>query len=113
MLVGSRPDDFSKAERSLKDQTPPPMNTMLEKQSREDALKKLANRKAMITMDVLPTSSKYYKLYSLTDFLFQTGVLHNLCANNWLPLLTLVTATNNHYSLLQIQINLIQRKQQK
>ena len=40
----------------LQKQTPPPMNTMLDKQSREEAIAKKKARDSMTMVDVLPTN---------------------------------------------------------
>lgn len=47
---------FREAADELRDITPPPMNTMLEKQSRDDAVAKSMERKAMGTVSVPPTT---------------------------------------------------------
>ena len=54
--MGASKDERKAAAKELKDKTPPPMNTMVEKQSRGDALEKKAARSKMITQNVPPTT---------------------------------------------------------
>ena len=49
-------DDLKAAAKELKDKTPPPMNTMMEKQSRVDALAKREARSKMVTENIPPTT---------------------------------------------------------
>lgn len=44
------------AKEKLKEMTPSPMNTMLQKQSKQDAIKKHIERKQMKAVDVPPTT---------------------------------------------------------
>lgn len=48
-------DELDAAAKILKHNTPLPMNTMLTKQPRDEAIKKWSERKAMVIMDVPPT----------------------------------------------------------
>ena len=48
-------NELSLAIENLKQKTPAPMNVMLEKQPREEALQKRAERKKIVTQDVPPT----------------------------------------------------------
>ncbi len=47
---------LEKDRKGIKDMTPKPMNTMLTKQPRDEAIKKRTERKAMVTKDVPPTA---------------------------------------------------------
>ncbi len=47
---------LKEAADELRDRTPAPMDTMLEKQSRDDAVKKSIERKAMGNVNVPPTT---------------------------------------------------------
>ena len=49
-------DDLMAAAKELKDKTPPPMNTMINKQSRGDALAKRRARSEMVTPSIPPTA---------------------------------------------------------
>ena len=49
-------DELKGAADKLKDMTPSPMNTMLEKESRSSAVKKKIERSKKITEDVPPTT---------------------------------------------------------
>ena len=54
--MGTSNDELEVAAKELKDITPPPMNTMMEKQSRSDALEKRAARCKLTTQNVPPTT---------------------------------------------------------
>jgi hypothetical protein len=47
---------LNKAEKDLKLMTPLPMNSMLNKQSKDETIQKHSARKAMTTIDVPPTN---------------------------------------------------------
>ena len=47
---------LEKERKAIKEMTPKPMNTMLTKQPKEEAIKKHQKRKAMVAKDVPPTS---------------------------------------------------------
>ena len=47
---------LKKESKNLKEMTPQPMNTMLLKQPRDEAIKKRSERKAMVVKDVPPTA---------------------------------------------------------
>lgn len=55
-LVAEQREQLADAMQELHDMNPPPMNTMLEKQSREDAVQKRTERKGMTVQDVPPTT---------------------------------------------------------
>ena len=55
-LVAEQREQLADATQELHDMNPPPMNTMLEKQSREDAVQKRTERKGMTVQDVPPTT---------------------------------------------------------
>jgi len=46
---------LKKAQKELKTMTPPPMNTMLQKQPKSQALKKREDRRQMLVEDVPPS----------------------------------------------------------
>ena len=66
-------DDFKKAANALKEKTPAAMNTMLDKQSREKAVKKREERKKMVVKNVPPTTpgnthtEKYIQAHEVDD----------------------------------------------
>jgi hypothetical protein len=47
---------IKKIEKKLKGMTPEPMNSMLDKQSKEDAIAKKRERNKMVVQDVPPTT---------------------------------------------------------
>ena len=49
-------DNLKDAATKLQEKTPAPMNTMVEKQPRAEALQKRAERSKMVTKDVPPTT---------------------------------------------------------
>jgi len=49
-------DNMKDAATKLQEKTPAPMNTMLEKQARAEALQQRAKRIKMVTKDVPPTT---------------------------------------------------------
>ena len=49
-------DDFNGAAGKLKEMTPSPMNTMLEKETKSDAIKKKQERRKKVVEDVPPTT---------------------------------------------------------
>ena len=55
--LSSSKDELSDAVSKLQNMTPAPMNTMLEKQSREEAIAKRAKRAKIVVEDVPPTST--------------------------------------------------------
>ena len=60
-------DDISDAAKKLQEMTPAPMNSMLEKQPKEDAIEKRDKRNRMVVADVPPTTpGSYYKIYFLS-----------------------------------------------
>lgn len=54
-------DKLRDAMHELHDMNPPPMNTMLEKQSREEAIQKRTERKRKTVQDVPPMTPDYFK----------------------------------------------------
>ena len=62
--LSSSKDELEEAARKLKNMNPAPMNTMLQKQPREEAIEKRIKRSKMVVEDVPPTTSpgKLYKL---------------------------------------------------
>lgn len=61
-------EDLKDAASNMQEKTPAPMNTMLEKQPREEALQKRAERSKMVTKDVPPTTPGNKKLDNSTKF---------------------------------------------
>ena len=57
-------NQLKQAAQELKEKTPPPMNTMLQKQPKEEALQKKAARSNMVTENVPPTTPGIIKLLS-------------------------------------------------
>ncbi|XP_068697440.1 uncharacterized protein [Montipora foliosa] len=55
-FVNASKDELNEAAKKLKDLTPAPMNTMLDRQPREQALQKRDERNKMVTRDVPPTT---------------------------------------------------------
>lgn len=55
-LVAEQREQLKDAMQELHDMNPPPMNTMLEKQSREEAIQKRTERKEKTVQDVPPTT---------------------------------------------------------
>lgn len=55
-LVAEDTDQLGGAIQELHEMNPPPMNTMLEKQSKEQAIKKRTERKGKTIQDVPPTN---------------------------------------------------------
>lgn len=60
-------NELSLAIENLKQKTPAPMNVMLEKQPREEALQKRAERKKIVTQDV-PPNVPGEPLFTVTRF---------------------------------------------
>ncbi len=56
-LDAQRKDTLKEEAKKIKKMTPKPMNTMLNKQSRDEAVKKRKERRAMVLKDVPPTST--------------------------------------------------------
>ena len=54
--LSSSKDELEEAARKLKNMTPPPVNTMLQKQPREEAIEKRSKRAKMVVEDVPPTT---------------------------------------------------------
>lgn len=49
-------DDLESAANKLKEKTPAPMNSMLQKQPKEEAIQKREKRRSMVVVDVPPTT---------------------------------------------------------
>ena len=65
-------DCLGKAAKELKEMTPPPMNTMLDKETRESALDTREKRKKMTVKNVPPTTPcEYVKLCNQLCMLVQ------------------------------------------
>lgn len=56
-------EELKDAAKQLKEITPAAMNTILEKQPREEALRKRAKRSKMVTKDVPPTTPGIVMLF--------------------------------------------------
>ena len=59
-FLNSGGETLKHAYKALVDMTPARMNTMLEKQSRDDAIAKMQQRKGTVTVDVPPTAPGNY-----------------------------------------------------
>lgn len=55
-FINASKDDLKDAATRLKEKTPAPMNRMLERQPREEAIQKRVERKKMKAKDVPPTT---------------------------------------------------------
>jgi len=64
-FLNASKDDLRDATTKLKERTPAPMNTMLEKQPREEAIQKRVERKKMTAKDVPPTTPGGFCPFSL------------------------------------------------
>ncbi len=60
-----RPVKLNEATDELIAMTPKPMNSMLEKQSKPDAIQKLLGRRALVNMSVPPTTPGVYFIFHL------------------------------------------------
>lgn len=49
-------DDLESSANKLKEKPPAPMNSMLQKQPREEAIQKKEKRRSMVVVDVPPTT---------------------------------------------------------
>ena len=67
MIEAIRSKQLGDAIDELKEQTPSPMNTMLNKQSKEEAIQKRNTRDRMLLVDVPPTNPGIVKFSSQTD----------------------------------------------
>ncbi len=56
VVVGMTKGDLQKAQKSLDSLVPSPMNTMLEKHNKDEAIKKRSERSQMSNADVPPTT---------------------------------------------------------
>ena len=61
---------LDEAKEKLKEMTPSPMNTMLQKQSKQDAIKKHIERKQMKVVDVPPTTPGNAIIFGVSCYLF-------------------------------------------
>ena len=59
-MLSAESDEIKKAYKELVDMTPAPMNTMLEKQPRTEAIKKMIERKEMVVANVPPAEGIVY-----------------------------------------------------
>ena len=60
-------DVMEKEKKAIKKMTPKPMNTMLCKQPRDEAVKKRKDRKAMLVKDVPPTAGNMSNLTKTSE----------------------------------------------
>lgn len=62
-FLNASKEEMVNAAAMLSEKTPAPMNTMLEKQSRDEAIKKKEERSQMVVKDVPPTTpgTSYFK----------------------------------------------------
>ena len=78
-------DEISDAANKLREMTPAPMNSMLEKQPKEDAIKKRDKRRSIVAADVLPTTPGAFYTSKCFFFcfvlLFFKWELERLCAS--------------------------------
>ena len=61
----SSKEELTDAIQKLKEMTPAPMNSMLDKQPREDALQKRSERSSMLVSDVPPTTPGIFSIASV------------------------------------------------
>lgn len=61
-MINTSKEELGSACRELLKMVPPPMNTMLVKQSREEAVQKLTQRRQMVVVDVPPTAGICYRV---------------------------------------------------
>ena len=55
-MLSAESDEMETAYKELVDMTPDPMNSMLEKQPRNEAIKKMLDRKKMVVTNIPPTA---------------------------------------------------------
>ena len=55
-MLSAESDEMETAYKELVDMTPDPMNSMLEKQPRNEAIKKMLDRKEMVVTNIPPTA---------------------------------------------------------
>ena len=67
MYLSSSKDELQQAAMKLRNMTPAPINTMLQKQPREEAIAKKINRSKMDVADVPPTSTPGNQLHTVTS----------------------------------------------
>ena len=95
-FIKASKEEIINAAAKLREKTPAAMNTMLEKQSREEAIKKKEERSQMVVKDVPPTtpgtSSQYYT-GGLSCSFYQNDVILSL--------------TDIHYKIIIILIIII------
>jgi hypothetical protein len=66
-FLSASKEDLTTAAAKLKEMCPPPMNTMLSKQSRSEAVKKRCERMQMTAQDFPPTIPGTNTLFSKSD----------------------------------------------
>lgn len=86
-LVAEQREQLKDAMQELHDMNPPPMNTMLEKQSREEAIQKRTERKEKTVQDVPPTTpgnvhSKIYNIKTTCVIFIQILLTQYGCRHN-------------------------------
>ena len=62
-FLNASKEEMVNAAAMLSEKTPAPMNTMLEKQSRDEAIKKKEERSQMVVKDVPPTTPGTFLQY--------------------------------------------------
>ena len=69
--LGLKAEQLQEARQTLKDMEPEPMNSMLDKQPREEAIRKRAERLSMVAKDVPPTAPPGIPyIYFVSHFIF-------------------------------------------
>ena len=69
IFLNASKNDLRDAATKLKENTPAPMNRMLEKQPREEAIQKRVERKKMTAKDVPPTTpGEFCSIYFIVHY---------------------------------------------
>ena len=69
MFMASSRDELKNAAAKLKEMSPKPMDTMFEKQSKTEALKKRLERSQIVTKDVPPTTPGNFSQFCCISYI--------------------------------------------
>lgn len=74
-FLGLSKQQLQETFNELKATVPAPMNTMLDKQPREEAIRKRMERSSMVTKDVPPTAAGTHQNGNIRSFTFTSDYL--------------------------------------
>ena len=91
-MITSTSENVTAAIAALQEMTPAPMNSMLEKQPKEVAVKKREERRSMVVKDVLPTTPGKQNCFYTNIIFIITGMILKLIYTMYIHSQVVVTS---------------------